>query len=95
MWWRWEVADEGVDKRRRASRQIMDRIISRRESLYELVCLSGANGRDLSVAMDLGQDEVSLGVLHVLRNVLNRIRTPFVRRLAITPLIEQFIATFL
>jgi hypothetical protein len=52
--------------------------------------------RDLSVAMDLGQDdEMSLGVLHVLRNVLNRIRTPFVRRLARTPLIEQFTATFL
>jgi hypothetical protein len=37
-WWRWEVADEGVEKRRRASRNTMDRIISRRESMYEPVC---------------------------------------------------------
>jgi hypothetical protein len=53
--------------------------------------VEAAQTRDLSVAMDLCQDEVSLGVLHVLRNVLNRIRTPFVRRLPRKPLIEQFL----
>ncbi len=49
MWWRWEVADEGADKRRRASRQIMDCIILQMESMYDS-CVEAAG--DFSAAMD-------------------------------------------